>query len=158
MRNTLAVGMLACALALTACNSSDDKAEAKPTASAEAPTETTPTPGKAAASTPAELTPGQMASAVAAAGFPPKPDAATKAKYIAAINAISPDLIRKKDGADDIAVSRGRDTCGNIGEKREHAKLVDTVQQRFSGSAIQVSPAQAEKILEVVHTHLCPTF
>lgn len=110
---------------------------------------TPPAPTTAAA---APATPAPLASAAARAGIPPKPDAATQAAYIRALNAISPTLGSKEERA----VSRGRDTCGTIHSfPNDHGKVIGITQQRFSG-ATQVTTDQTEKILTVVQTHLCP--
>ncbi|MFD7662079.1 hypothetical protein [Streptomyces sp. NPDC059788] len=86
-------------------------------------------------------------------GIPPKPNAATQARYIAALDAISRDIV---NGKPERAVSRGRSTCGSIHSfPKDHAKQVDLTRQRFSG-ATQFDAAQSEKILQAVHTHLCP--
>lgn len=147
--NRTATALLAVAIAaagLTACGS-DDKDSSKPAAK-------TPPPA-AAPSTPVSPTPTgrPLASAEAKNGIPPKPDAATQAKYIRALDAISPAIV---NGKEDRAVNRGRDTCGTIHSfPDDHAKQVDTTRQRFSGTT-QFNAAQAEKILAAVQTHLCP--
>ncbi|MFH8410309.1 DUF732 domain-containing protein [Streptomyces sp. NPDC018019] len=133
---------LVAAAGLTACGGGA-KGESRPSA---APT---------GAGTPsAEQAPSKaIADAEARLGIPPKPDAATQARYIAALDAISRDIV---NGKPERAVSRGRSTCGTIHSfPKDHAKQVDQARQRFSG-ATQFSAAQAEKILQAVHTHLCP--
>ncbi|MFC5720358.1 DUF732 domain-containing protein [Streptomyces gamaensis] len=139
--------ILIAAAGLTACGS-DKSSDAKSPA-------TTPPPTAAASSAPAAPPAADkpVASAEAKAGIPPKPDAATQAAYIRALNTISPTLV---GGKEDRAVSRGRDTCGSIHSfPNDHAKVVSLTQQRFSG-AHQVTSAQAEQILSAVQTHLCP--
>ncbi|MFB7632561.1 hypothetical protein ACFC0M_16680 [Streptomyces sp. NPDC056149] len=126
------------ALSLAACSSSDGLKTEKP---------------------PVLSTPAATASAGKAIqdverdrGIPPKPDAATQAKYIRALNAISPAIV---NGKEDRAVSRGRDTCGTVHSfPNDHAKQVDITRQRFSG-ATEFSAAQAEQILTAIRTHLC---
>ncbi|MFI1972099.1 hypothetical protein [Streptomyces cinnamoneus] len=132
---------------LTACGSDkDDKSTAK------GPKTTTPPAASSAPAAPA--TPGKaLAEAEARSGIPPKPDTATQAAYIRALNAISPAIV---NGKEDRAVSRGRDTCGTVHSfPSDRAKQVSITQQRFSG-AHQVTTAEAEKILTAVTTHLCP--
>ncbi|MEU7163128.1 DUF732 domain-containing protein [Streptomyces morookaense] len=137
--------VLIAASGLTACgsdkdSSTDAKKSAPPTAASSAP---------AAPAT----TQKPVAEAEARAGIPPKPDAAAQAAYVRALNAISPTIV---NGKEDRAVSRGRDTCGTLHSfPKDHAKVVDTTRQRFSG-AEQFNTAQAEKILTAVQTHLCP--
>ncbi|WKK26857.1 DUF732 domain-containing protein [Streptomyces olivoreticuli] len=112
------------------------------------------TPPVATSSVPAApATPKPLASAEAKMGIPPKPDAAAQAKYIAALDAISPAVV---NGKPDRAVSRGRDTCGTVHSfPTDHTKQVDITRQRFSG-ATQFTTTQAEQILTAVQTHLCP--
>ncbi|MCB5181606.1 hypothetical protein [Streptomyces antimicrobicus] len=132
------------AAALAACGTDTPPAPPKgpSTASAGAPTAST-------APTPASPTP----PSTSANGIPPKPDAATEARYLRALDAISPDIVA---GKTDRAVSRGRDTCGTIHSfPQDRAKQVDITRQRFSG-AQQLTSAQAEQILGVVKAHLCP--
>ncbi|MGW2484955.1 DUF732 domain-containing protein [Streptomyces sp. NPDC001571] len=142
--NRTATALLTVAVAaagLTACSSDKDSK----------PATKTPPPA-AAPSTPASPN-KPLASAEAKNGIPPKPDAATQAKYIAALNSIDPAIV---NGKEDRAVSRGRDTCGTVHSfPKDHAKVVDTTRQRFSG-AKQFNTAQAEKILTAVQKHLCP--
>lgn len=142
--NRTATALLAVAIAaagLTAC-SSDKTAEKK-----------TPPVVQTPAQDPAASPSKPLASAESKNGIPPKPDAATQAKYIRALDAIDPAIV---NGKEDRAVSRGRDTCGTLHSfPKDHAKVVDTTRQRFSG-AKQFSTAQAEKILTAVQTHLCP--
>jgi hypothetical protein len=143
--NRTATALLTVAIAaagLTACSSDKDTST---------PAAKTPPPA-AAPSAPASSN-KPLASAEAKNGIPPKPDAATQAKYIAALNAIDPAVV---NGKEDRAVSRGRDTCGTAHSfPKDHAKVVDTTRQRFSG-AKQFNTAQAEKILTAVQKHLCP--
>ncbi|MEU2794494.1 hypothetical protein [Streptomyces sp. NPDC007100] len=132
---------LAAAAGLTACGGGTKQ---EPGAASSAPTA-----GASAEAPPAKA----IADAEARQGIPPKPDATTQARYIAALNAISPDIVSEKP---ERAVSRGRSTCGTIHSfPKDHAKQVDQTRQRFSG-ATQFNTAQAEKILAAVHTHLCP--
>ncbi|MGA3562695.1 hypothetical protein [Melissospora conviva] len=91
-------------------------------------------------------------------GWVGEPDAATTAAYVADLDAIDTDIVH---GKADKAVSRGRSQCSSIYEfPKDRAKLVDYVEKRF------ISPdapgghgkAKSEKILNVVHKHLCPEF
>ncbi|OKI01035.1 hypothetical protein A6A06_19430 [Streptomyces sp. CB02923] len=94
-----------------------------------------------------------ISDAEARLGIPPKPDPATQARYIAALDAISRDIVNAKP---ERAVSRGRSTCGTIHSfRKDYAKQVEQTRLRFSGTT-QFSTEQAEKILKAVHIHLCP--
>ncbi|GGX25213.1 DUF732 domain-containing protein [Streptomyces noursei] len=140
-RTAIALTTLALAGVLAACGSSDGvKVEdAKP------PVLSTP----AATASPDKV----IQDVERDRGIPPKPDAATRAKYIRALEAISPAIV---NGKEDRAVSRGRDTCGTVHSfPKDHAKQVDMTRQRFSG-AKEFTAAQAEQILAAVRTHLCP--
>ncbi len=142
MRRQAAIMAAMCTLLVAACSSSgDDQA-----------TEASSTPPAAAASTdPA------MASALAKAGIPPKPDQATQAAYLAALRAIDPAIVGDKEP--DRVVGRGRDQCGSIADwPNDRAKLVGLVQQRFTAPGKSFDQATAERILDVVHQHLCPTY
>ncbi|GCD41978.1 DUF732 domain-containing protein [Streptomyces paromomycinus] len=113
-----------------------------------------PSAAPPASGAPSEQAPSKaIADAEARLGIPPKPDTATQRRYTAALDAISRDIV---NGKPERAVSRGRSTCGAIHSfPKDHAKQVDLTRQRFSG-ATQFTPEQAEKILQAVHTHLCP--
>ncbi|MCM2420295.1 DUF732 domain-containing protein [Streptomyces sp. RKAG293] len=142
-RITIAISaVVITAAGLTACSSSSDaNAPAKTTAPATTTAAPSALPDKATTA-PADNT-----------GIPAKPNAATQAKYLAALDAISTKIV---NGKPDRAVSRGRDTCGTIHSfPKDHAKQVETTRVRFSG-ATEFTTAQAEKILKAVHTNLCP--
>lgn len=99
-----------------------------------------------------------IAPAEAAAGIPPKPDAATRQSYIAALTAIDPDIVH---GKEDTAVSRGRDQCSSIKQwPNDQAKLVDLTQKRFTSPDHPdgFGPAESTRILAAVHEFLCPTY
>ncbi|MGA4544637.1 hypothetical protein ACPA54_32060 [Uniformispora flossi] len=162
-RAPLAVAaIIAVALFASGCTDDDTKPDGKASSST-APTSapatiqaaTTPTGNAPAASTITASTPGKTP---AATGVPPKPDAATQAKYIAALNAIDPAIV---SGKEDKAVSRGRDQCTSIGQDpKDRAKLVGLANQRFTAPTHPdgFGAATAEKILDVVHQYICPTY
>lgn len=85
------------------------------------------------------------------------PDASTRTAYLAALNAIDQDIVH---GKDDKAVDRGLNQCTSIKQKYERAKLISLTNSRFTspnhpdGHGL----AKAEKILNVVHRNLCPSF
>ncbi|MFE7119614.1 hypothetical protein ACFU99_29780 [Streptomyces sp. NPDC057654] len=149
MKHRTATALLTVVIAaagLSACGD-DKEADSKPTKSHELSGPDAPRKDK-----PEDPGKGQT-DAEANAGIPPKPDAATQAQYIRALNAISSAIV---NGKEDRAVSRGRDTCGTIHSfPKDHAKQVDLTRQRFSG-ATQVTTTQASQILTAVRTHLCP--
>lgn len=134
-------------LLITACGSDDDTATAPP------PIPTTAPPAAAAA--PSAVSPEQQASIMSAAGIPPKPDAATQAAYVAALNKIDPDIAH---GKTDKAVSRGRDTCRTMQDYPDRTKQVEVTQKRWTspdhpeGRSVTV----AGKILDATREHLCP--
>ncbi|MFJ4687070.1 DUF732 domain-containing protein [Streptomyces sp. NPDC088789] len=107
-----------------------------------------------------ELTEEERASIDAAAGLPPEPDATDRARFLDALDAIDPRIV--KPGKDDQAVSRGRNQCSSIkssGSSRE--KLAQMALERFTVTTRlpEIStPQTGEKILDAVHTHLCPDF
>lgn len=138
-RTTTAGILAALALTLTACESGDDQADAKPSA------------------VPSELTPGQRASIDAANGIPPEPKPAARAAYLADLDAISPDIVH---GKPDKAIDRGRNQCSSIKQGKDRQQLIETTNYRFSspdhpdGHGTDI----AAKILDVVHKRLCPDF
>ncbi|MBN1172127.1 MAG: hypothetical protein JXA67_08125 [Micromonosporaceae bacterium] len=102
--------------------------------------------------------PSRSTDSATAAGIPPKPDAATQAAYIADLKAINPAIVGKHSV--DTMVNRGRDQCSSLSGTKDHAKLVDLTNKRFSapGHADGFGTATAEKILRVVHKRLCPSY
>jgi len=91
-------------------------------------------------------------------GWVGKPDSATAAAYVADLDAIDPDIVH---GKADKAISRGRDQCSSIYQyPDDRAMLVDYVEKRFTSPDAPGGhgKAKSEKILNVVHTHLCPDF
>ncbi|MFD8254690.1 hypothetical protein [Streptomyces werraensis] len=94
--------------------------------------------------------------------LPPKPDLTTRTAYIADLDAIDPDIVH---GKDDKAVSRGLNQCSSFkttidGKKLSRQKLVNYTNYRFTspnhpnGHGTEI----AERILDVVHKHLCPSY
>ncbi|WP_329383176.1 hypothetical protein OG625_20900 [Streptomyces sp. NBC_01351] len=154
MNHRTAIAVLSAVIAtasLTACGTDKgaDKASAK-------------TPSAAAPSSPATPTatgsPSAAAEAPKGKGIPPKPDAATQAKYIAALTAIDPDVVNTKP---DKAVDRGRNQCETIANfPTDKQKQTDLTNQRFTSPTHPdgFGQAKAAKILDAVHTHLCPTY
>ncbi|MER5356065.1 hypothetical protein ABT093_37815 [Kitasatospora sp. NPDC002551] len=159
----LAAGLTACSS--TAASTDAKSTAASTTAAAAQPTSAPPAPAapEAAPSTqapaPAGTTPAAPAPASAApGGLPPKPDAATTAKYIAALTAIDPEIVGDKP---DRAVSRGRDQCSSVAQhSKDEAKLVELTAQRFTSPQHPqgFGPEKSAKILAAVRTHICPTF
>lgn len=99
-----------------------------------------------------------IASAEAAAGIPPLPDAAAQNAYIYALEQVDPEIVRNKPEA---TVSRGRDQCSSIKQyPRDRAKLIELTQVRFTapGHPRGFGPEVSAQILDIVHQHLCPTY
>jgi hypothetical protein len=91
------------------------------------------------------------------AGLPPIPDQATADAYIAALDAIDPRIDRDDPES---AIDRGRNQCSTIRANPDRAAQVDAVNQRFTSLERPTGwgPEVSEQILDIVHTHLCPTF
>ncbi|MFD2119977.1 hypothetical protein ACFSNO_10735 [Streptomyces cirratus] len=102
---TAVLSVVIAAAGLTACGSdkdTDQPVAKKPPAAA---------PSTAAVPSAAGSPSASAAPAPNGKGIPPKPDAATQAKYIAALAAIDPDIVNTKP---DKAVDRGRNQCESI--------------------------------------------
>lgn len=130
-------------LTLTACGSNTQPATKATTPTTEAPT----------------LSPDAKASARAAAGLPPEPNAKTRQAYLDALNAIDPRII--KPGKEDQAVSRGINQCSSIKSNKDKAKLAELALDRFTVTTRLpdiATPETGKKITKAVHTHLCPGF
>jgi hypothetical protein len=134
---TIALGAALLAATLTACGSTDTSSKTS--------------------SSPTAVTPDQRASIAAAAGIPPEPTAAVRAKYLDDLSTIDPDIVH---GKPDTAVDRGRNQCSSIKQGMKQAKLVELTDYRFSSPTHPNGhgTATAAKILDVVHTRLCPDF
>ncbi|WP_327679462.1 DUF732 domain-containing protein [Kitasatospora sp. NBC_00458] len=143
---------------LTACSSSAPSTDAKsstPAATSAPPAAAVPeTTAPAQAPAPAGTTAAAPASA-GPGGLPPKPDAATQAKYLAALAAIDPEIV---DGKPDRAVSRGRDQCSSVAQGKDQAALIELTSKRFTsaGHPGGFGPEKSTKILEAVRKHICP--
>ncbi|MFD8980891.1 hypothetical protein [Streptomyces sp. NPDC059564] len=151
---TAVLSAVIAAAALTACGSDSDEPAAKTP-----PPATKPSAPAATPSAPAAAQGGPSAAATPkAGGIPPKPDAATQAKYIAALTAIDPDIVNTKP---DKAVDRGRNQCGTIaGFPKDDQKQIDLTNQRFTSPNHPdgFGAAKAARIRDAVHAHLCPTY
>ncbi|GHB65018.1 hypothetical protein GCM10010347_38710 [Streptomyces cirratus] len=149
---TAVLSVVIAAAGLTACGSdkdTDQPVAKKPPAAA---------PSTAAVPSAAGSPSASAAPAPNGKGIPPKPDAATQAKYIAALAAIDPDIVNTKP---DKAVDRGRNQCESIaGFPNDKQKQTDLTNQRFTSPTHPdgFGPAKAAKILDAVHTHLCPSY
>jgi hypothetical protein len=95
-------------------------------------------------------------------GIPPKPDQATADAYIAALVAIDPGIVYRggdTTGDADTAINRGRDQCSTIhANPDDRARQIETTAMRFTSPDAPDGwdPTTAERILDVVHQHLCP--
>ncbi|GJF27710.1 hypothetical protein KNE206_04100 [Kitasatospora sp. NE20-6] len=93
-----------------------------------------------------------------APGILPEPDAATAAAYVAALDAIDPEIVGGQAGK---AVDRGLNQCSSIRQyPGNRPRLVELTQVRFTGPAHPdgFGPDTAARILDVVHAGLCPAF
>ncbi|MER6825029.1 hypothetical protein ABT352_03480 [Streptosporangium sp. NPDC000563] len=146
--------MIVLAVALAACGSGGGGAPAA-VPETPAPTQQAPSDGTAPSQ---DGTPAKNAAPEVATGIPPKPDAATQAKFIAALEAIDPDIVH---GKEDKAVDRARNQCSSVKEfPDDQAKLVELTNQRFSSPDRPegFGATKAAGILKAVRTHICPDF
>ncbi|MDI2128614.1 DUF732 domain-containing protein [Yinghuangia seranimata] len=153
-RSCAASLVLVLTLPIAACASADADGR-RPTASDGSAPGTSAAQGSSAP--PGGQPPGLVATPVPTSpgGLPPAPDPATRARYIAALEAIDPRLV----GSDqERAVELGREACQSIGVNLGHAKLVSQTRQKFSRNGLSVTTAQAEAVLRAANTHLCPLF
>ena len=98
------------------------------------------------------------ASVAAAAGTPPTPGPKAWRAYIAALDAIDPDIVH---GKEEKAVDRGRNQCSSVKAwPNDQAKLIDLIRQRFTSPDHPggFGPAKGRKILAAVRRHICPTY
>lgn len=144
---TSLIATAALAVALTACGTADNPPATRSDKGGAEATTTAPT-----------LSPDAKASIRAAAGLPPEPAPAARTAFLAALNAIDPDIVH---GKEDKAISRGLDTCSTF--KRypgDTTKQVDMTNKRWSSPSRPDGHglATAKKIHAAAHTHLCPDF
>ncbi|GAA2364782.1 hypothetical protein [Streptomyces carpaticus] len=105
-----------------------------------------------------ELTDEQLAEAQERAGIPPEPDAETAAAYVAALEAIDPDIVH---GKAEKVIDRGRSQCQTIGsypDDREHQVAQADVRFSSPDHPEGFGPEVAEQILDITHEHICPTY
>ncbi|URM92849.1 hypothetical protein LUW75_10820 [Streptomyces sp. MRC013] len=137
---TTTVGIVAAlALALTACSGSTT-----------ADNGTSPEPS---------LSAQDWDKAREAAGIPPKPTAEVRKAYLDALTAIHPEII--KPGKEDQAVSRGLNQCSSIKGSDDKAKVAQQALERFTITTRLpeiATPDTGKRLVDVVHTHLCPDF
>lgn len=157
-RSTITVALAVLTFTLTACSSTDgsSSADENVTGSVDSKASTTATPIQ---KTP-DVSDEDKAKARKAAGLPPEPNATTRQAYLDALNAIDPRII--KPGKDDQAVSRGINQCRFITTYADdHKQLVQSTLERFTIDTRLpeiATPETGEKIVDVVHKHLCPDF
>ncbi len=125
-RTTTVALLLVGALALTACSSSDDKADSERNTG---PSATAP-----------QLTQKQKDEIARSSGLPPKPDAVERAKLIRALQAAAPDVVRYEDKAVDAA----RNQCMAINGKA--TRLDWLASQRFTYEDVRTTEEQGAKI------------
>lgn len=135
-----AAALLTTAAALTACNSSDDS---KDTDSKPSTATRTPAPATTSAIPDPTLDPSQSSdnsAAEKAAGIPPKPTGATRAKLLRALAAVNPDIVRYEDKAIDAA----RNQCSAI--NGGGGRLDWAASQRFTYKDVTTTEAQGKQI------------
>ncbi|WP_460061200.1 hypothetical protein [Streptomyces sp. YKOK-I1] len=180
---TTAAALASCALAvaaLTACGSGDPAASHREPATGErtsAVDTTTPSAGPGTSRTPAgtpspsssaapKQTGGGTASPSATrrtakkgeAALPPRPDRDGEGAYVRALTAIDPDIVHDKE---DEAVERGRDQCATIHDHPgDREKQISAAMQRFvsPGHPDGFGRLKSTRIVEAVHTNLCPDY
>jgi peptidoglycan hydrolase-like protein with peptidoglycan-binding domain len=123
-RTTAAALCAATLLTLTACSSSNDDAKSTSTPSV------------------------NHSSAEAAAGIPPKPDAATRTALLAVLKAINPALVADEDKA----IDNARNQCSTI---NGGGNADASAQARFSTSDHEVTAAEAQAINAALKSALC---
>ncbi|GAB3167174.1 hypothetical protein [Streptomyces incanus] len=141
-RTTTAAALTVLALALTACNSEEEPAAVD------------------SRSRSAGISAEDKAKAREAAGLPPEPSATARYRFLEAWDAI--DRRVSKPGTDEQAVSRGLNQCGSINASPDDRdKLVRQTLERFTITTRlpEISTPETDgKILDAVHTYLCPDF
>ncbi len=88
-----------------------------------------------------------------------RPGSTALTLYLADLNAINPDIVGRH--APETMVSRGRSQCSSIGERRHtRAKLVELTNYRFTAPSHPdgFGSTVAERVLVVVHRHICPSY
>jgi hypothetical protein len=94
----------------------------------------------------------------ARSGLPPKPGADAEAAYVRALTAIDPDIVHDDE---DQAVARGRDQCRTIhGLPGDRDGQIAAAVRRFTspGHPQGFGTAKGARIVDAVHTNLCPDF
>lgn len=126
------------AAALTACGSEAAPSEAAPSAAV-----------------PAETAPPVEPSPVAETTGPPKsistPKGQARADYLAALKAIDPGLVAKKDRA----VSRGVAICRDVRDE-DAETAAQKVLDRFGDGDAELTIGAAREIVRVTQEHVCP--
>ncbi|MDT0381419.1 DUF732 domain-containing protein [Streptomyces sp. DSM 42041] len=126
---TTTAGLALAALTLTACGADNTP-------------DTKPQPETPAASSPTQPDPGT--------GIPPEPTGAARDAYLAALEAIDPQLVADADKA----IDAGRNQCSSLnGGGTDPA---GTAAARFSMGGNQVSEQQAKAINQALRQTLCP--
>ncbi|WP_327302639.1 DUF732 domain-containing protein [Streptomyces sp. NBC_01298] len=137
-------------LALAGCGDSDAPAPGK--SSGPAPASTVPSVDPSAGRPSADPSAARPDS-----GLPPSPAPAQRAAYLAALNAIDPEIV---NGKEDKAVSRGLDQCQSMKGEKDPAKRVAGANQRFIGpnDPDGFGPVKSALIVAAAQANLCPTY
>ncbi|TDD90789.1 hypothetical protein E1298_12835 [Actinomadura rubrisoli] len=91
-------------------------------------------------------------------GIPPSPGARARAAYLAALQAIDPEIVH---GKPDKAIDRGRNQCTSVKSRPgDRAYLLKTTNIRFTapGHSQGFGAAKAQRILKAVRAYICPTY
>ncbi|MFB9734320.1 hypothetical protein [Streptomyces sp. NPDC057386] len=116
------------------------------------------TTGPGSTGRPAASEPGRPAGAPATAALPPRPDSRGEAAYVRALTAIDPDIVHDDESG---AVDRGRAQCRTIRAfPGDTARQISEAERRFTspGHPQGFGRAKAARIVDAVHTQLCPDF
>lgn len=122
----------------------------------EEPSATVPSAGATPTASETELTEQQRKEIREGAGIPEDPSPANRKAFLAALNAIDPDIVH---GKPDKAISRAKDTCSSAKTYAgQPKKLVGVVQRRWTSPTHPEgrSPAVARRIFKAVRKYICP--
>jgi hypothetical protein len=123
LRHTVAAVAIA-ALALAACNGTDEASNAKPKESASA----------------RELTQDQRDKLLKDAGIPPEPTGAKRAELLKALAAVNPAIVKHEDKA----ISAAQNQCGAL--NRDGQRLDHWAAERFTYRDVTTTEDQGKQI------------
>ncbi|MFR9796618.1 DUF732 domain-containing protein [Streptomyces sp. MS06] len=91
------------------------------------------------------------------AGIPPAPTGKDRAAYLAAARAIDP-AITSEMWSDTSLIAAGRDACQAIHQDVAAARQADQMAARLSYDGWTATTDEAQQLIAVAHTHICPTY